>query len=722
MIDMKKQTKKDAVPRFGDAAQALVEQGYRPVPVHWGRKNPSVTHDWTDYEFKPKDIAGALSYKKHGTGILCGEVVAVDIDIRNQKVVAEIESLAEKMLGPAPRRIGLAPKVLRIYRTDAPFAKITSDEVVLSDDDIKAPGYKRHRVEILGSGQQFVCFNQHPDTGRPYTWNGCGDPLTVPVSKLAAVTESRMREFVNEATKVLKKHARDASNGMAAELEKDAKEQARQFEKSDDKEARDPDECRAALRAIPNDDLDYDAYIRIGCAVANALGAAGEADWHEWASKSAKYNKSSSDKDWCGFMKLRREGRLKAGAGTIFREAEAHGWRRPLSLIQRIPADWFTSPPPPQEWLVDRLIPMGCVTAGLAEGGTGKSFTMLQLAEATTHGSKKWWTTEERELRRGGVVYVAAEDTLDVIRRRLFAIRMRWISRMSKTLKGKALNDAIEARDTETRKHLHFAPIVGKDIHLIDTTTGEVRQGPGVDRLIENLRTVDDLVLMVLDPLSRLHGGDENSNSVSTALINAAERIAQEFGCAVIVLHHVSKQAASDKNASAHAGRGGSALGDGARSVLRFLPVEPREIDNKLKLLRQGEPIGMGEVADGNVIRIVHAKNSYGPRQKDIFLLRDRETGELLNLKAVADERDQYTVMLGKLKAWFVLNPGVVTKDTFRDATARRKEAFGICSKAGWLEFFDAAVTKGDLIEDPDYRGKNSDAKGYKFDDTRHAR
>lgn len=236
-----------------------------------------------------------------------------------------------------------------------------------------------------------------------------------------------------------------------------------------------------------------------------------------------------------------------------------------------------------------------------------------------------------------------------------------------------------------------------------------------MEHLISNLRAVDNLVLVVLDPLSRLHGGDENSNSVSTALINAAEKIAQEFHCAVIVLHHVSKQAASDKNASAHSGRGGSALGDGARSVMRFVPVDRNET-KAFKLLRQGVAIDPAEIDSGNVIRIVHAKNSYGPRQKDILLLRDKDTGELLNLKVVADDRDPYMVNMTSLKAWLADNPVVITKDRFREATATRKKIFGeSMSKKGWLEFFEAAVEKADFVEDPDYRGKNSNAKGYRL-------
>jgi hypothetical protein len=710
---IKSRLKVDAVLRFGDVAPQLVANGYRPVPLHYGKKNPSLDKEWQHYRFEPKHVVGAFSRKHDGTGILTGEVVGLDVDVRSPELAAAIEALAETMLGKAPRRIGAAPKVLRVYRTDTPFAKIVSNEVVLPDD---APGAKKHKVEVLGVGQQFVTYNQHPDTGKPYQWNGAGDPLTVPVGDLVTVTEAQMREFIGKVNGILAMHAKppEVVGNMPDDLARDAEEQAAQFDGKDKLEADDPAECRNALAAIPNEDAAYDFYIKIGHAVAGALGADGEDDWHAWAGKSAKYDHAKSTADWEGFMRTGEAAKLKSGAGTIYYEAEAAGWVRPVpqtkSLIQKIPAEWMDEPPPQQEWLADKLIPMSCVTAVLAEGAAGKSFAMLTLAEATAHGSKRWWSADDRALRQGGVVYVAAEDTMDIIRRRLFAIRTRWISRMAKTMTGKKLAEAINARDAETRKHLHLAPIVGMDIHLIDTTTGEVKQGPGVARLVEDLRAVDELVLVVLDPLSRLHGGDENSNSVSTALINAAERIAQEFGCAVIILHHVSKQAASDKNASAHAGRGGSALGDGARSVLRFLPVEAKDLGG-LKLLRLGEPVAPADIDDGHVVRVVHAKNSYGPRSRDIYLLRDRETGELLHLKAVTDDRDGYEVHIDKLKTWVAARTGApVTKALFK---SNYKTIAPPLSRERTEALFEDAVARGVLVPDRKYRGKNPAAAGF---------
>ncbi len=727
--------------RFGDVAQKLVDGGYRPLPVVYGKKYPNF-EGWPEYKFDSKHIRGALSvYGRCGTAILTGRVVAVDIDVRDPDLARQIEDLAESMLGPAPRRIGQAPKVMRLYQTAAPFAKITGIEVALDND---LPGAKKHKVEILGVGQQAVVYNLHPDTGKPYVWNGQGEPLSVPVSKLTPVTEAKAQEFVAECDVLLEMNARserstDSSAAapagntglppdLEAELHSEAVKDAARFEGKDKLRATDPAECRSALAGIPNNDADYDFYVKIGHAICGALGFDGHADWHAWARRSTKYAAKRSEADWAGFMRLHSAGKLRSGAGTIIFEAKNAGWTpedktQPIheSLIERIPAEWLSTPPPPQQWLIDQLIPMGCVSAVLAEGGSGKSFAMLALAEATAHGAKHWWSSEDRALRQGGVVYIAAEDTADVIRRRLFAIRTRWVSRMAKSLQGKKLAAAIETRNASTLKRLHLAPIVGRDIHLIDTTTGEVKQGPGVERLIADLRQVDELALVILDPLSRLHGGDENSNAVSTALISAAERIAQEFGCATIIIHHVSKQSATDKNASAHSGRGGSALGDGARSVLRFLPCESKDI-RSLKLLRQGVPITISDIAAGNVVRIVHAKNSYGPRAKDMFLLRDSDTGELLTLKVVADDRDPYATALASLGAWLASNPIVITKDTFRDCTTLRRKVFGAMSKNDWLETFETAVVKGDLIEDPTYRGKNSTAKGYRLADTRHTR
>ena len=310
-----------AVPRFGEVAPQLVEQGYLPVPLFYGEKNPCVAEEWQHYRFQPKHVAGAFSFKNSGTGILCGEVVALDIDVRNAALAAEIEALAEKELGKAPRRIGAAPKVLRIYRTDSPFPHINGKQFVLTGDDYTAPGYKMHKVEVLGLGRQFVAYNIHPDTGKPYAWNGAGDPLSVPAGELVTVTETKMRKFIDKVNALLVKHAVNTKS--------DDDHQNGEAKADTALKAKDPAECRSALTMIPNDDADYDYYVKIGHAIAGALGADGEKDWLDWAARSGKYDDKKSTADWKGFMRLGKAGKLRSGAGTIIHEAKEHGWQKP---------------------------------------------------------------------------------------------------------------------------------------------------------------------------------------------------------------------------------------------------------------------------------------------------------------------------------------------------------------------------------------------------------
>jgi hypothetical protein len=711
------------VPRYGEVAQALVDQGYRPLPIHYGKKNPSLAHDWTEYTFNRKHVAGRFSHKNDGTGILTGEVTAADIDIRNKKISAIIEALAETMLGKAPRRIGLAPKVLRIYKTDVPFAKITSNEVTLAGDDVKAPEYKKHRVEILGVGQQFVAFNMHPDTGKPYTWNGDGDPLTVPVADLVTVTEKQMREFIDEVNKILKSHAAPAD--IIDGMEQDAEEQAKQFDKDDDdKVAKDPDECRSALRAVPNADLDYDSYIRIGHAVANALGATGEDAWHEWAGKSGKYVKAKSDKDWRGFMKTGEAGKLRAGAGKIYYEAKQHGWKAPRNTtftIEPLTDAWLNEEPPPQDWLWEDIIPMGSVTTITAQGGSGKTFLTLRLAEACTHGSEQFLTFSHnpKKLRRGTVVFVNAEEDPDTIRRRLWSIQQRKIAKMAKAHKGEKLAARIAEYRAELKKYFKKIHLVGKQFSIIDMVDGQPQFGSGLEALRKQLRTLDEVVLVILDPMARLHNGDENSNAVSTMLINAGDSIAQEFHCAVLMSHHVSKDVAIKGIVSGHSGRGGAGFGDGARSVLQMTIAAAGDVKG-LRLLKEDisipdwVPIDPSDITNRKVVMLHHPKANLGPEQRTMFLLR-ATTGELLPLKVVTDDTDPYTAQLGKLSKWLESNPMSITKSTFRDGTTLRNDVFGTLSRKGWELFFDTAVAKGDFVKDPDFKTENPNAVGYKI-------
>ncbi len=308
------------IPTFGTAAPKLAENGYQPVPIHWRKKNPCAGKEWQNYVFAESDCS---RFRDAGTGLLCGKIIGVDIDVRDARLSQEIERLAEEMLGPAPRRIGQAPKVLRVYQADAPFSKHSTRGYRLPGD---APDDKSHRVEVLAKGQQFVAYNIHEKTGEPYAWNGFGDPLTVPIGLLPSVSEEKTVEFLRRAEELLGEY------GMPVGKLIDEDDRA----KHEPNEKQQPDDTAtfiAALEAIPNDDLEYDDWCRILYAVKGALGDNGLKAFLDWSAKSSKDVPAFSTRE---FLSARP---TRIGAGTIFRLARSRGWRWPQAPRAE-PDDW----------------------------------------------------------------------------------------------------------------------------------------------------------------------------------------------------------------------------------------------------------------------------------------------------------------------------------------------------------------------------------------------
>src|SRR5208282_5901079 len=90
---------------------------------------------------------------------------AIDVDVLDKHIALDMYDAIEAILPDAKfvLRVGRAPKFLLAFRTDTPFRKITSNEY------FDASG-TRHRVEVLGEGQQWVAYHTHPDTHQPYIY------------------------------------------------------------------------------------------------------------------------------------------------------------------------------------------------------------------------------------------------------------------------------------------------------------------------------------------------------------------------------------------------------------------------------------------------------------------------------------------------------------------------------------------------------------------------
>ena len=163
--------------------------GWRPTPVVG---KGAMAPNWGEGGNSPDRVAAdnAAVPNATGTGIITGEVLAVDNDLLNEPHALAIEEVIVGALGDTPfRRFGSKPRPMLIYSTATPLRKITISG--------RAPGEERDtRVEFLGKGQQFVAFGIHPSTGQPYRWEheGLFDPLAAGPDALP------MKEVVTKLT------------------------------------------------------------------------------------------------------------------------------------------------------------------------------------------------------------------------------------------------------------------------------------------------------------------------------------------------------------------------------------------------------------------------------------------------------------------------------------------------------------------------------------------
>ena len=292
--------------------ERLLSNGYAILPIAPGTKKPGrhTRGKWSDYPewnrhaARPTTEIELKSWSRWpgcGIGIVGGAVAAVDIDIAGDPLLAlEVEKLARARLGETPAiRIGKAPKRMLVYRTSAPFK-----------------GLKRHPLEVLCLGQQFVAYAIHPGTGEPYAWpeEGLAD---LDVASLPEIDEDMARAFLEEAYSLLPAEVRTGSLGnVAGSPGLPAPAQKGTLPA-----------IRAALAFIPNAELDYDSWVRIGLALKGALGDAGEEIFSAWSGQAAKNDEAFTARSWASF----RPDRI--GAGTIYHLAMERGWVPDGSLV-----------------------------------------------------------------------------------------------------------------------------------------------------------------------------------------------------------------------------------------------------------------------------------------------------------------------------------------------------------------------------------------------------
>jgi Primase C terminal 2 (PriCT-2)/Protein of unknown function (DUF3987) len=196
---------------------------------------------------------------------------------------------------------------------------------------------KAHLIEVLGLGQQFVAFADHPDTKRPYEWPQ-ESPADLPADSLPPVGESMIRAFLDQTQTLVAPELRPGR--LPGEVTQPAGIASADLRGT-------PEAIAEALRFIPNADLDYNSWVRIGMALKGALGESAWDLFAAWSATSTKDVPETTAKTWASLQPER------IGAGTIYHHALAGGWIPDPALV--LNGGILVNGPHPARSLLERL-------------------------------------------------------------------------------------------------------------------------------------------------------------------------------------------------------------------------------------------------------------------------------------------------------------------------------------------------------------------------------
>lgn len=278
-----------------------------------------------------------------------------------------------------------------------------------------------------------------------------------------------------------------------------------------------------SMLGVLNPDMDYESWLKVGMAL-HAEGF-GMALWDSWSAAGAKYKVGECQDKWRSF-----DGSGGVSMGSLIHMAQDAGYHLPktsepflgtpetakqaptLSLLH-----WSElKNTPHRAYLVKGLFDQGGMSVVYGQSNSGKSFFALDVS---CHIALEWqW--HERKVRKGAVVYIAAEGGLGIL-----------------------------ARLEAFRKHHNLAGYA--DLYLIQASVCLGKDGSMHEHLLTRIKEIPNLKLVVIDTLARaMGGGDENNSGDMGAFIQHCDIIRQETKAHVMVIHHSGKDSA--KGARGH--------------------------------------------------------------------------------------------------------------------------------------------------------------------------
>jgi hypothetical protein len=257
-------------------------------------------------------------------------------------------------------------------------------------------------------------------------------------------------------------------------------------------------------------------------------------------------------------------------------------------------------------WLVNKLIPANGLCVLYGKPGVYKSFVAIYLS---AHVAAGWPTLSSRATKQGDVVYIAAEGR--------GGLHQRW--------------NALQS---------HYEIPADAPLYFVEASLDLRESDQDYLDLIAAIQKRSAVPrLIVIDTLARTFGGgDENDASEMSQFINTIGNLQEQFGCAVMAIHHSGKDETRGM-------RGSSAL-LGAADVVLMLS---RDMET-----------------NGGTIFVQKMKDGEDGISEQFSVLpwtdpNDPETTSLI-VEPGAPEKPQVTASAGKEFALEVLRKEIATK------------------------------------------------------------
>lgn len=285
--------------------------------------------------------------------------------------------------------------------------------------------------------------------------------------------------------------------------------------------------------------------------------------------------------------------------------------RRSINLLNdSLLISRFTGSAPTQEFLVDGTFPLGVPIIFAAAGDSGKGMMTLDLAMKVASGKPLQNAFGGIVGEFGDVVIFTAEDDESEMHRRI-----------------ERIDTDGERFDYPHKLHVVPLPNVGGVFPILRESMGDYSETDEFKKIYEQIVQMDNLKLIVFDPLASFVHADVNADpAAGAALTGLLARVATETGAAVVVCHHMTKvkddTSITKPEQARNLIRGTSALVDGVRCAFAVWQLDEKTSRGRCSDL--GVEYQRNRCFDGAVVK------SNGPANRDIrHFIRNQFSGLL---------------------------------------------------------------------------------------------